>query len=144
MFCACHKIGENTINILKCFISKHTYTLHVKLNIYILEAKFTFRKRYLFVPFFSRNVKRIYADQSIYKFSYPAWKVMRHTFKSSSCKKLFLQCVCYWYDLPRWMFFILFDNRKISFLIKFIATRHFFKRQVLAFFEISVLKEVCF
>ena len=34
------------------------------------------------------------------------------TFKSGSCKNPFLQCVCYCYNLLRWMFFILCDNWK--------------------------------
>ena len=34
------------------------------------------------------------------------------TFKSGSCKSLFLQYVCYWYNLLWWIFFILCDNWK--------------------------------
>ena len=34
------------------------------------------------------------------------------TFKSGSCKNLFLEYVCYWYNLLWWMFFILCDNWK--------------------------------
>ena len=32
------------------------------------------------------------------------------TFKSSSYKNLFIQCVCCWYDLLQQMFFIPYDN----------------------------------
>ena len=40
------------------------------------------------------------------------------TFKSGSCKNPFLQCVCYWYNLLRWMFFILCDNWKTLLFMK--------------------------
>ena len=34
------------------------------------------------------------------------------TFKSGCCKNPFLQCARYWYNLLRWMFYILCDNSK--------------------------------
>ena len=40
------------------------------------------------------------------------------TFKSSSCKKHFLQCVCYRCNLLRWMFFISCGSWKTLLLIK--------------------------
>ena len=42
------------------------------------------------------------------------------TFKTGSCKNPFLQCVFYWYNLLRWMFFILCGRH--YFLWKFIVT----------------------
>ena len=39
-------------------------------------------------------------------------------FKNSSCKKPFLQSVCYWFNLLWWMFFILCDNWNTLFFIK--------------------------
>ena len=38
-------------------------------------TKFASRKQYLFVPLFSRNVKRTHTDQSMYKFSYSVGKL---------------------------------------------------------------------
>ena len=39
-------------------------------------------------------------------------------FKNSSCKKPFLQSVCYWFNLLWWLFFILCDNWNTLFFIK--------------------------
>ena len=64
------------------------------------------------------------------------------TFKSGSCKKSFLQCVYYWYNLLRWMFFILCGKQKDYFLWKFIVTVILFRGHVATFFEANVLKEV--
>ena len=40
------------------------------------------------------------------------------TFKSGSCKNPFLQCLCYCYNLLRWMFFILCNNWKTLLFMK--------------------------
>ena len=54
------------------------------------ETKFTSHKQYLFVPLFSRNVKWIHTDQSIYKFSYSARKAMTHKpSNAATAKNLF-------------------------------------------------------
>ena len=64
------------------------------------------------------------------------------TFKCSSNKKPFLQCVCYWYDFLRWMFFILCDNCKTLFSVKICRYSVGFPyHHAAAFFE-SVSNEV--
>ena len=66
------------------------------------------------------------------------------TFKSSSYQFLFLQCVDSRCKLPWWIFFIQCDNSKTLILIKKLSHfQDFFNRHVVAFFETSVLKEVC-
>ena len=40
------------------------------------------------------------------------------TFESCSCKKLSTKCLCCWYSLPLWMFFIPCDNWKVLFFIQ--------------------------
>ena len=67
----------------------------------------------------SRGAKKIRTDQSIphvfllcLKSNYP------QTFKSGICKNPFLQCVRYWYNLLRWMFFIQCDNWKTFLFVK--------------------------
>ena len=48
---------------------------------------------------------------------------LKVAFKSSSCKKIFPKYVYHWYNLPQWMFFILWDNWKQYLLHKFIITQ---------------------
>ena len=50
----------------------------------------------------------------VYKIFYYIWKERTHqSLKSCSCKKLFLQCVCNWYNLLRWMFFIPYEDSTV-------------------------------
>ena len=84
-----------------------------------LEIRFTFNKHYLLGCFFSRNAKETHTDQSTLQvFLLYLERNDSQTFKSSSCGKLFLQCVCYRYNLLQWMFFIPRDNWKALFFIK--------------------------
>ena len=63
--------------------------------------------------------------------------------KVAAAKKVFLQCVCYRYNLLRSMFFILCDNWKTLFFSKSLSLLwDFFNHHVVVFFETSVLKEV--
>ena len=57
---------------------------------------------------------------------------------SSSCKNLFLQCVCYWYSLFRWMILFPCDNWKT---LLFIKVYSYSEGHVIAFFETSVWKK---
>ena len=123
------KIGEKTSNILTCLFFKILWK--------------TFRNQYLFVPLFSRNVLRIYTDQRMYKFFLLCLKSNNiQTFNCSSCKKPFFQRIFYWYKLPRWLFFVLFDNWNTLFLIKICYPGIFFFWSCSCFFETSILKEV--
>ena len=45
-----------------------------------------------------------------------------HTFKMAAAKNPFLRCERYWYNLPRWMFFILCDNWKS---LPFVKVYHY-------------------
>ena len=67
------------------------------------------------------------------------------TFKSSSCKIFFLQCVCYRCNLLRWMFFVPCDNWKTLFFLKVCRYCETFSTAIFStvvFFETSVLREV--
>ena len=66
------------------------------------------------------------------------------TYKISSCKKNFLQCV-YVIDATCFdgYFFISCDNWKLFFLKVCCYFEIFFNPHIVAFFETSVLKEVC-
>ena len=49
------------------------------------------------------------------------------TCKNGSCKNLSVQCICYWCNLLRWIFFILCDNWKtLLFSEKLTLTLRFF------------------
>ena len=52
------------------------------------------------------------------------------TFKSGTCKNIFLRCVRYWYNLLRWILFILCVNWKGLFFVKVyrFLWRHWFER----------------
>ena len=62
-------------------------------------------------------------------------------FKNSSCKKPFLQSVCYWFNLLWWMFFILCDNWNTLFFIKTSPFSEVFWTATSLFLWTSVLKE---
>ena len=104
------KIGANTTNILKLlffiiklhFVTSNQLSTDRKLNLQCL-----FR---LLSP---RNAKKTQTDQNIpCVFPLCLKRNDPQTFKSGSCKNPFLQCVCYYYNLLRWMFFILCDTWK--------------------------------
>ena len=94
------KIGGNTINILNDY------------------------KQYFFRLLFSRNARKTDIDQSIRQaFLIGPRRSVSQTFESNRCKKFFPKSVYHWYNLFRWMFFILCDNWKQHFLHKFIVTQ---------------------
>ena len=64
------------------------------------------------------NFFETHTDQNILKWFYSVWKERLANFKSSSCNKLSPQCVCYWYNLLLWMFFIPCDNWSTWFFLK--------------------------
>ena len=55
------------------------------------------------------------------------------TFKSSSCKNGFLQCVCYRCNLLRWMFFVPCDNWKMLLFPKVCRYCEIFSTAILSF-----------
>ena len=74
------------------------------------------------------------------------WKqsTQKNRQKYNSCERPFLQCVCYWHNLLREMFFILCNNWKVLFLIKDDRFPEvLFNRHVPVFFEASDSKEFC-
>ena len=138
-FCVRRKNRRRCTNILNCYFSKLTVLWLIKLNIYMWKTKFT-SQQYLCCLLFSRNVQ----NKSVLHFSCTLWKKPgSQTFKCSSSNKPFLQCVCYWYSLLRWMFFILCANWKTLFSAKvYRYSEGFSSRHFVTFFERSVLKEV--
>ena len=63
------------------------------------------------------------------------------TFKSRSCKKSFLQCACYWYNLRQcFSFYVMTERHYICESLLLIIC--FFKCYDVAFFDTNVLKVV--
>ena len=94
-----------------------------------------------FVP---RNVKGTYTDQSIRHFFVLSLKRNdSQTFKCSCINKPFLQCICYWYNLLRWIFLIICGIWKTLFFIKpYRYSESYSNRHITAFFERNVLNKV--
>ena len=68
-----------------------------------------------------------------YSIFYSIWKGNTHKPpKVEAAKNVFSHCVYYWHNMLRWMFFIPYDDCTLLFL----------NHCVLAFFKLSVLKEV--
>ena len=132
IFVSATKISENVTNIWNCYFSNQIYSL-------TYQTKFTSHKQYLCGLLFYRNVKRTHAGQTIlYFFVLSPKRNDWQTFKCNRSNKPFLQCVCYWYDLLRWMFFILCDNWKKLLFKKFSVTLRTFPTTML----LVSLKEV--
>ena len=87
----------------KTAVFHNKFTLcHIKPNIYIQKTKFSSNKQYLSRLFTSRNAKKTKTDESISRVFLPFLKgTDPQTFSSGSCKKPFLECVYYWYNLLR-------------------------------------------
>ena len=133
------EIGQNTTNILKLLF--FTMNLHlVTTNQLSTYRKLNFPlKSNIFCLLTSINAKNIQTDQSIPRFLLLCLKSNDpQTFKSGICKNPFLYCVCYWYNLLRWifLFYVITFQENLSLLWGY------FKRHVAACFEASVLKEV--
>ena len=102
------KIGKNTNNISNLTFFK--IDLHIvtsnqlstsgKLNLPLTNS--------IYFLFFitSRNAKKTQTNQNIQRvFLLCLKRNDPQTIKNGSCKNPFLQCVCYWYNLLRWMIF---------------------------------------
>ena len=78
-----------------------------------IENKFASHKQYFFLVFLSvERQKRLEQTKVYLVFLLCLKRNAPQTFKSGSCKNSFLRCVRYWYNLLRWMFFILCDSWK--------------------------------
>ena len=126
------KIGENTTNVLLLFfttnlpfVTSNQISTYRKLNLPLVSSVYLFT---------SRNARKTQIDQSTLRsFLLYMKRSDQQIFKSASWKKLFLQCLFYWYYLLWWMFFILCDNCKTS-LESLSILRDFSKRHVAVFF----------
>ena len=113
------KIGENTTNISKLlfftinlhFVTSNQISTYRKLNLPLTSSIY-----FVFLPL--EMQKRLKQTKVCHALSYFVWRNDPQAFKSGSWKQSFLQCVCYWYNLLRWMFFILCDNWKTLLFIK--------------------------
>ena len=118
IFVSAAKIGANISNILN-FQSKFTLW-HIKLNGYIWKngkLKLLLIKRSYLVYCSLEMRRRLMQPKLYYKGFYSAWEETSHNPLKEELQKLFPKCVCYWYSLLRWMFFIPCDI-----LYKFILT----------------------
>ena len=107
------------------------------------EIKSTLHKQYLFGLFFSIKVK-----ENSYRPKYTSSFLIcpnlndSQTFKSSSCKNSFLQCVCYRCYWLRWMFFVPCDGWKTLFFLKVCRYCEIFQSPYCRFLWNKCLKEV--
>ena len=114
------KIVKNTTNIFKLMffvINLHSVTSN-QISTYInLNLPLTGSIYFIFLP--REMQKKSQTDQSIpCIFLLCLKRNDLQTFKSGSCKNPFLQCLCYCYNLLRWMFFILCNNWKTLLFMK--------------------------
>ena len=79
----------------------------IELRNYKIRSQMTYIKLLTSVVCSSTRYNPVY-----HTFFYFVWKETTHRPLSDNSKNPFLQCVCYWYNLLRWMFFILSDNWK--------------------------------
>ena len=106
------------------------------------ETKFASHTQYLLRLLTSRNAKKTRTHQSIPRvFLLCLKRNDPETFKNGSCKNPFFQCVCYCYNLLRWIIFIL-SVEDIAFHESLSLLFDFFKRHVASFFKANILKEV--
>ena len=105
----------------KLLFFNNKYTLwHIRLNICKQKTKFSSHKQYLLDLLFSRNAKKSCADQNtLQTFLLCLKKNASQTPKSSSCKKVFPECVYHWYNLLWCIFSTLCDNWKALLFIQF-------------------------
>ena len=114
---------QNT-STLNCILHKNTrkHNQHFKLLFFKLSLHFgtsnwIFKYRnlnllliegfYLAYSFLEMQIKLI-KTKVYYKFYYSVWKETTHESTKMIVKTIFLQCICYWCNLARWLFFILY------------------------------------
>ena len=75
--------------------------------------------RSIYLVFLPLEMQRRLKQSKVYHmFFYCLKRYNPESFKSGRSKNPFLQCVCYWYNLLRWMFSILCGNWKTLLFIK--------------------------
>ena len=138
------KIGKNSTNILKLLvfmINLHFVTSNQISTYRKLKLSLTGSIYFVFLPL--EMLKETRTDQSISRvFLLYLKRIDPQTFKRSSCKNSFFQCICYCYNLLRWMFLFFMITGRHCFSCSLSLLWDFLKRHVAAFFEASVLKEV--
>ena len=82
------------------------------------KTKFDSHKQYLCGLLSSGNAKKTVQTKVYYTFLAQSEikKKNSQTFKNRSCEKLFLQSVCYWYNLLRYFLFYVITGRILFFL----------------------------
>ena len=86
--------------------------------LHLRKLVFLFINNCLFGRLCSRNVKKTYRPKYTKMFLLFLKRKETNIQKSGRCKQLSLQCVCYWCNLLRWMFFTPCNNWNTSFFIK--------------------------
>ena len=119
IFMSATKIDESTTNILKLmfltmnlhFVKSNQISTYIKLNLPLTSSIY-----FVFLPLeMQKNSNR---PKYTTRFLICLKRSSPRTFKSGSYKNTFLQWVRYWYNLLRWMFFILCDNWKTLLFVK--------------------------
>ena len=134
------KIGENTTNILKLpifiinlhFVASNQIFTYRKLNLSLTSSIY-----FVFLPLEMQKtlINEQWTDKSIpHVFLLCIKRSDQQTFKCSSYKNLFLQCVCYCYNLLRLIFFILRDKCKTLLFMKVCRYSEIFLSAMLLLF----------
>ena len=115
------KLGESTTTILKLIF--FTINLHfVKSNLRSTYRKLNFpltSSYYFFFLPLEMQKKRLEQTKVYHSFSHFLWKeTASKPLQVAAAKAIFLQCVCYWHNLLRWMFFLVCDNWKTLLFVK--------------------------
>ena len=113
------KIGENTTNILKLlffiinlnFVTSNQLSTDRKLIMPLTSSVY-----FIFFPLEMQETKTKQSISCVFPLCLK--RNDPQTFKSDSCKNPFLQCICYCYNLFRWMFLILCDTWMTMLFIK--------------------------
>ena len=137
IFVSTTKIGENTTNTLKLlfftinfyFVTSNQISTYRKLNLPLTSSIY-------FVFLLLEMEKKTQTDKSIpCVFLLCLKREVPQTFKSGSCNNLLPWSVCCWYNLLRWMFFILCDNWKT---IIFMKNLHYSEISLFAMLMLSL------
>ena len=129
------KIGKNTTNILKLlfftinlhFFTSNQISTYRKLNLLLTSSIY-----FVFLP---PEMQKRLEQTEVYTRFLIFFKKKRPTNLSKwQLQNPFLQRVCYWYNLLRWMFFILCDNWKTLLFMKVCRYSEIFLSAMLLLF----------
>ena len=137
------KKGDNTTDILNCcffavnlhFVTSNQISTYRKLDLSLTNSVYL-----VFLPLETQKG----LEQT--KVSTRFFTLKRNdpkTFKTGSCKNLFLQRVWCWYKLLRWMYFVLCDNRKTLLFLKVYCYSEIFLTAMLLLFFKKVFWKKC-